>query len=74
MTTAFSQINKILHYVGDHCDGILNLMKVLPLPVCLSVCVCVSPGLCLLQVWRAADPQVTAARLPRHAGPRDRLV
>lgn len=31
-------------------------------------------GLRLFQVGRAADPQVTAPRLSRHAGPRDRLV
>lgn len=64
--TLFSQISYILHYVEDLC-GIWDLIK-------KTLPVCVSPGLRFLQVWRAADPQVAAARLPRHAGPRDRLV
>lgn len=65
--TRFSQITNILNYVIGKLRWYSGFHKNTP-------CVCVSPGLCLLQVWRAADPQVTAARLPRHAGPRDRLV
>lgn len=62
----FSHFTDTVHCVEDHRAGILDVISML--------CVCASPGLRLLQVWRAADPQVASAGLPRHAGPRDRLV
>lgn len=57
------------HYITNILQGFLGCCVLAGADLSFA-----SAGLRLFQVGRAADPQVTAPRLSRHAGPRDRLV